>query len=245
MPICSRKWISAFPLPKEFACYFEFANATTWRFVTLNCESEEIWLVFDPTHWQVETPFVLPAAVWASRGAPWVNFRHMAWQDTWNKTQDIPLFSLWNIGSLIEMDGLVGFIRVNVGYSFQTNWKQWNNPTVYSRHYPTKISPTGLALLGKISAMITLSPGDVPCYMLLEQVQASGLSQLRGVIVGKLMGWNLSPTSLKKQTESGKGELTFKINIFWMELVESDFDFVNTVDGSELPNNHLGCIKPL
>ena len=41
--------------------------------------------------------------------------------------------------------------------------------------------------------MITLSPGDVPCYMLLEQVQASGLEQLRGVILGKRDGVETFP----------------------------------------------------
>eukprot|EP00434_Breviolum_minutum_P021284 symbB.v1.2.018778.t2/scaffold1511.1/size114522/5 len=55
-----------------------------------------------------------------------------------------------------------------------------------SSHYPAKISPTGLALLGKISAMITLSPGDVPCYMLLEQVQVPRVIGKAGAIIKEL-----------------------------------------------------------
>ena len=93
--------------------------------------------------------------------------------------------------------------------------------------------------------MITLSPGDVPCYMLLEQVQASGLSQLRGVIVGKVMGLKPFP-NLPQETDGkcGKGELTFKINIFgwnWWKVTLTLLILLM----EELPNNHLGCIKTL
>lgn len=103
--------------------------------------SEEIWQVLDPAHWPAAVWASRGAPLWVNdtmkleTGVVQIDRLHKGgfmknWNDVFffaamallarylNIKSDFQLFRLWNIGSLIEMDGLVGFVGVNADYSF-------------------------------------------------------------------------------------------------------------------------------
>ena len=59
------------------------------------------------------------------------------------------------------------------------------------------------------------------------------------------MGLKPSPTSPKKQTESGKGEMTFKIKTFGWNGWKVTLTLLILLLMEEIPNNQLGYIKTL